>query len=306
MGGLMMENNEILLMLKSHYPMNFIDIMLLREGGNATYAVYTDQKKFFLKIVGSAFSDTFNMSVDINLYLLENGFSVPNIIMTADNKPFIEDEKKYIILYEFLETTEIDMEKDAEAVGLLIGQLHHLMSGYKGELITHDKQFYVERYIDILIKKQYPKFDEFKQYSEMLWNRIKSLPRGYSHGDMYCGNIARGSDGKLYVLDFDTSCIGFPLYDLALICNQTDYFDYDTEGLSKTTAIYKRLLPEYLKNYKLTDREINSLNNMIALYHFALQATIIEIYGLDCVDNAFFDKQLDWLKQWEIQCKSVG
>jgi Ser/Thr protein kinase RdoA (MazF antagonist) len=280
--------------------------MLLREGGNATYAVYTDQKKFFLKIVGSAFSDTFNMSVDINLYLLENGFSVPNIIMTADNKPFIEDEKKYIILYEFLETTEIDMEKDAEAVGLLIGQLHHLMSGYKGELIMHDKQFYVERYIDILIKKQYPKFDEFKQYSEMLWNRIKSLPRGYSHGDMYCGNIARGSDGKLYVLDFDTSCIGFPLYDLTLICNQTDYFDYDTEGLSKTTAIYKRLLPEYLKNYKLADRKINSLNNMIALYHFALQATIIEIYGLDCVDNAFFDKQLDWLKQWEIQCKSVG
>jgi hypothetical protein len=37
---------------------------------------------------------------------------------------------------------------------------------------------------------------------------------------------------------------------------------------------------------------------MIALYHFALQATIIEIFGIDCVENAFFDRQLAWLNQW--------
>lgn len=301
-----MENNEILSMLNLHYSMNFINIDLMREGGNATYAVYTEHEKYFLKIVGLAFSDTIKISVDINLYLQSNGFPVPNIIMTADNKPFVEDRINHIILYEFLETMEIDMGKDAEAVGVLIGQLHHLMSCYNSELVTHSKQFYIERYLDILRIKQYPKVNEFTQYGEKLWNRIKCLPCGYSHGDMYSGNIERGADGKLYVLDFDTSCIGFPMYDLALICNRTNYFDYDTEGLPKTTAIYKRLLPEYLKHHKLTEQEISSIYDMLALYHFALQATIIEIYGLDSVDNAFLDKQLDWLKRWEIQCRNEG
>lgn len=39
---------------------------------------------------------------------------------------------------------------------------------------------------------------------------------------------------------------------------------------------------------------------MLALYHFALQATMIEINGLDCVDEAFFDRQLSWLYQWRL------
>ena len=32
-----------------------------------------------------------------------------------------------------------------------------------------------------------------------------------------------------------------------------------------------------------------------------LQATIIEIYGLDCVDEQFIDNQLNWLLKWKKQ-----
>lgn len=34
-------------------------------------------------------------------------------------------------------------------------------------------------------------------------------------------NIRKDPDGKLYIHDFDTSCEGFPMYDLTLICDMT-------------------------------------------------------------------------------------
>ena len=88
------------------------------------------------------------------------------------------------------------------------------------------------------------------------------------------------------------------MYDPALICNLTDYFKWEEDGYNKTKAVYERFLPEYLKYNDLSQAEMESLYDMIALYHFALQATIIEIFGIDCVENAFFDRQLAWLNQW--------
>ncbi len=298
-----MDNNQILDIMNLHYPMIFMKIELLREGGNATYAIYTAHDKFFLKSIGTAFQDTFQQSVEINLYLQQNDFPVPHIFMTSDNGPFIKFGTYYFVLYEFLEIIEIDMDKDAEEVGALIGKLHHIMNSNSSKLVVHDKLFYIDRYIKILKEKNYQGQKEFEEYGERLWIRVKMIPWGYSHGDMYSGNIARGADNKLYILDFDTSCFGFSIYDIALICNQTNYFDYEEEGLIRTANILKRFLPEYIKYHTLSDLEKGSIYEMLALYHFALQATIIEINGLNCVDNDFFDKQLAWLKRWELQCK---
>ena len=70
-------------------------------------------------------------------------------------------------------------------------------------------------------KKSYKKVDGFEKYGETLWDKVKNLPRGFCHGDMHCGNFYKTSAKKLYVLDFDTSCEGFSIYDLALICIMT-------------------------------------------------------------------------------------
>ena len=89
-----------------------------------------------------------------------------------------------------------------------------------------------------------------------------------------------------------------------LICNQTHYFDYDESGYAKSKEALSRFLPGYLEHNPLSQAEIDAFFDLIALYHFALQATIIEMYGLACVDNAFLDKQLDWLNKWWEQCES--
>jgi len=61
-----------------------------------------------------------------------------------------------------------------------------------------------------------------------------------------------------------------------------------------------------LKYFSLAKEEIDVLYDMIAVYHFQFQATIMEIYGYDCVDSDFFDNQYDWLTKWKKQCKTMS
>jgi len=61
-----------------------------------------------------------------------------------------------------------------------------------------------------------------------------------------------------------------------------------------------------VKYNKLSQAEADAFFDLIALYHFALQATIIEMCGIDCVDGAFLDNQLEWLYRWREQCVNGG
>lgn len=287
--------------------MSFDKIEFVRDSGCTAYTVYANEHKYFLRITKPMFFTTASKSLDIHLFLQNQGFAVPPIVFTKDGSPCVQvnDEKGnyFYILYEFIEGKDVNPEKDAELIGAFIGKLHSVMKNYPGELIKNDKYYYVDKYISIMKTKGYDKTDKFNAYGKALWKRVENLPYGYCHGDMYRGNIMKTSDGHLYLLDFDTSCEGFPMYDLALICNMTDYFKFEEDGYINSKKVYERFLLEYLKYNSLSKMEIESFYDLIALYHFALQATIIEIYGIDCVDNDFFDRQLNWLYKWQEQCE---
>ena len=102
--------------------------------------------------------------------------------------------KYFYVLYEFVEGEEVNPEQDAEMIGAFVGKLHNTMKGYPGKLIKNDKYYYVDRYINIMRVKQYNKVNEFITYGNILWNRVKDLPYGNCHGDMYRGNILKTSD----------------------------------------------------------------------------------------------------------------
>ncbi|KAF0193739.1 MAG: aminoglycoside phosphotransferase [Bacillota bacterium] len=296
---------DILSILNEYYPIRFDRKELMRNAGSVSYAVFSGNDKYFLRVIKPAFLDTAVIGADVQAFLQNQGFPVPPVILTKDNLPYVRMDNGLFILYEFVEGSESNPEQDAEAIGALIGKLHNMMKEYTVELVKRDKHFFIGRYIDILRRRQYPKVDEFLIYGNVLWNKVRDLPRGYCHGDMYDGNIHKTPDGKFYMLDFDTSCEGFPMYDPTLICNKTHYFDFDERGYEKSKGILSRFLPEYLKYNALSQKEINAFYDLIALYHFALQATVIENYGLDCIDNAFLDRQLDWLYRWREQCEKT-
>lgn len=296
---------ELLSILSKHYPIRFDRNEFMRDSGSVSYTVFSGNDRYFLRVIKPAFMDTAVMGADIQLFLQSQDFPVPPVILSKDNLPYVRTNSGLIILYEFVEGRESNPEQDAEAIGELIGKLHQTMKKYPGELVKRDRHFFIGRYIDILRKKQYPKTEQFSAYGNALWDKVRDLPRGYCHGDMYDGNIHKTSDGKFYILDFDTSCEGLPMYDPTLICNKTHYFDFDERGYEKSKEILLRFIPEYLKYSSLSQREIDAFYDLISLYHFALQATIIETFGIDCVDNAFLDKQLDWLYRWREQCEKA-
>lgn len=294
-----------LILLNNNYDIYFDRLELLRDGGSASYTVFSNDCKYFLRKIKPAFFDTAITGANVQAFLQNQDFPVPQIIFTKENSSYVKTEDELFILYEFIEGADSDPESDAEAIGELIGRLHKAMKAYPGELVSRDKHFFIGRYIDILQKTHYPRTDEYIVYGEALWDKIKDLPRGYCHGDMYDGNIRKSEDGRLFIHDFDTSCEGFPMYDPTLICNKTKYFEFDERDYGKSNDVLLRFIPEYTKHNSLSHAEIDAFHAMIAIQHYSTQATIMEIFGLDCIDSTDMDNQLKWLYKWREVCKNT-
>ena len=297
-------NNIYLYLLNENYPIFFDNLELMRDGGSASYAVYSGADKYFLRKIKPAFFDTAVKGAEVQAYLQNVGFPTPPIVRTNDGSLFVQTENGFYILYEFIDGEDSDPGQDAEIIGALVGNLHRIMKNYPGELIKRDKRFYIGRYVDILKDRNYPRADEFHAYGNSLWERIKGLPQGFCHGDMYNGNIRKTPDGKFYILDFDTSCDGFPMYDPTLICDMTEYFKFDKCNYEKSCNVLTRFLPAYINYNMLNQKEIDAFPYLIAMQHFATQATIMEIFGNNCLSDEELDGQLDWLYRWREQCES--
>lgn len=307
-----MDTSVVLALLNENYSIQFDKMEFYRDGGSLSYLAFGIDKKYFLRIIRPELMETALQSIDIHLYLLKNNVPVPQIIFPKFLTPYVETEKsdgKHLyILYEFIEGKEPDMNRDAENIGGLIGKYHKAMQSYNGKLSHRDKYFFIDRYIEILREMKYPesKVIAFKKHGDALWEKVKNLPRGYCHGDLYIGNIHQAQTGELFILDFDTSCYAFPVYDIALVCNSTDYFEFDESRYQKTQIILERFLTGYEQFCSISDFERESIFYLLAVYHYQLQATIIEIYGLNCVDEEFLDKQFDWLMKWANQCSDLA
>ena len=295
--------DAIMQIINKNYPIKVSRLELLRDAGSIAYTVFSHEEKYFLRVIKPAFFDTAIKGAEIQLFLKNQDYSVPRIIFTHNGLSHVNNEDTLLILYEFIQGTDSDPIQDAEPIGALVGKLHQIMKEYPSGLVKRDKQFYIGRYIDILRIKEYPKINEYITYGNGLWEAIKGLPTGYSHGDMYSGNIRKASDDMLYIHDFDTSCEGFPMYDIALICNMTEYFNFDERNYDRSNKVFLRFLSEYGKYNSITEEEAAAFHALIAVQHFSTQATIMEIFGHDCIDYKVMDNQLDWLYRWRRQCK---
>lgn len=292
----------ILELLQKNYDIKIDSITFNRKGGCVSYIVNSGNKKYFLKTIDNAFFDTAIQSIDIQQYLIENDFPMAKIIKTKDSSPYFVYENQLFILYEYIDGVEPNLDDNAQEIGEIAGKLHHLMSRYSGKLTTHNKEFFVDRYIDILRKKHYPdeKLNKYIEIGNSIWNSVKDLPCGFCHGDLHRGNLLQTTDDKIYMLDFDTVCFAPQLFDIAVLCDTTDYFNFDKNEFHHTTEIFNQFMKSYGK-YNQLNFDIKQFYEFIALRHFQLQVTIVEIYGLDCIDEEFIDKQLDWIKQWRKQ-----
>ena len=287
--------------LTSDYGIESPSLEFLREGGAHTYIVNSGNR-YLLKVIGSAFSDTSRQSVSIMRFLEENGFPVPKTILTKRGEAIFETEtegeKKLILLMEFIDGDEPDLEKCASEVGGIVGRFHQLMEKYPDEAVPKGREFFIGRYLEFLRKKNYPRIAEYEELGERLWDKVKDLPKGWCHGDLHRGNLLQNADGRIHLVDFDTVCNAPVMFDVMVMCDMTDYFNLKQQDIELTGEVYQRFLSGYSDYHKLSREEILSFPYWVAIRHFQLQATILEIYGIDCIDEGFIDGQLYWLNKW--------
>ncbi|SET68623.1 phosphotransferase enzyme family protein [Paenibacillus sp. NFR01] len=301
----MFTETQILEHLNREHRSGFHDMVWFRDGGSLSYLIRSGDQRYFLKIIRPQMLETAIQSIGIHLYLRRHQFPVPAIIPGRTGSPYSIAETaqgRYLfVVYEYLEGAEPDIHQHAESIGSLTGVFHALMQGYSGPLTERGKDFFLDRYLGILKKKNYPepKWQAYANYGNELWARVKHLPYGYCHGDLNRGNLLQTASGDIYLLDLDTSCRSFPLYDIALVCNCTDYFRFEEKDYAETRDILERFLSGYTQHREISARMRAAIFDLIALMHYQLQATIIEIYGLDCVDERFVDDQLEWLQKWQ-------
>jgi len=288
--------------LTKEYGIDSPSLEFLREGGSQTYVV-NGKNKYLLKVIGSAFSDTARQSVSIMRYLEGNGFPVPETVLTKSGgavfETEIEGEKNLIVLMEFIDGDEPELTKCANEVGGLVGSFHQLMEKFPEEALSKGKEFFIGRYLDFLRKKNYPRIAEYEELGERLWDTVKDLPRGKCHGDLHRGNLLQNTDGQIFLVDFDTVCRAPFMFDVMVMCDMTDYFNLKQEDIELTKEVYQKFLSGYLDCHTLSREEIDSFPYWVGIRHFQLQATILEIYGVDCIDEGFIDGQLYWLTKWQ-------
>ena len=310
-----MTEEKLIQLLQTQYGLENVTLEFLREGGNKTYIV-NSEKKYLLKVIGSAFFETAKQSVLVTRYLEESGFPVPKTILTKSGEAIVaasdgkvaesaeggvsDGEPCLLLLQEFIEGEEPNLEEPetAEKVGELVGKLHSLMEKCSVQPVLRDKQFFIGRYIDFLRQKSYPQIAAYEELGERLWKKVEKLPYGICHGDLHRGNLLQTKDGQIYFLDFDTICRAPAMFDVMVMCDMTDYFNLQQEDIEITRAVYEKFLAGYTKHHPLSPEEKLSFSDWVAIRHFQLQATILEIHGINCIDEKFVDYQLYWLNKW--------
>ena len=298
-----MNENRLLEILKTGYGLEAPSLRFLRDGGGQTYIVVNGPEKYLLKVVGGAFRNTARQSASIMRDLKERGFPVPGLRATRDGAAAYETaadgEESLLVLLDFIEGEEPEPERCAAELGALVGSFHRLMEDCPAEPVSHGKAFFIGRYLDFLRRKNYPRLSAYEALGERLWEKVEALPQGRCHGDLHRGNLLQRRDGQIFLVDFDTVCRAPRMFDITVLCDMTDYFHLKQEDIRITKEVYRAFLSGYENYCALSREELLSFPAWVAIRHFQLQATILEIYGIDCIDKGFIDSQLVWLEQWQ-------
>ncbi|MDF2484026.1 MAG: aminoglycoside phosphotransferase [Herbinix sp.] len=289
--------------LKGIYNIPFHDIVLHRDMIGYVCVVSCNNDKYILKLFKNRNAKPAIQSIEIMTYLEKVYFPTAHIIATAAGEACFtldfQGEDRIGVLYEYIQGSEPNKNTDIITIGRQTGKLHKLMEEYPLALSCHEKSFYIDRYIQCLKEMNYPKVSEFQAYGDLLWSRLEKLPRGFCHGDYHTGNMLLNERNEYAIFDFDAAARAFSMYDIAVFCDMTNYFNLSECEYAETHY----MLEEFIKGYKeynsISDQELQAIDCFIAIRHYEVQATIIENLGIACIDQEFVDDQLSWLMKWE-------
>lgn len=294
--------------LNHKYNLGIENVTLHRDMIGYVYIVEADSRKYILKIYRPFNTHQAMQSINLISYLRSSGYPVVTIVPTQDAKMYIDidtPEGQCVgILYDYIDGSDVDRVDDLQPIGEQVAWLHNLMDGYDGELKTHGKEFFIDRYIDVLRELSYNSscIDDFARYGDELWSRIEGSSCGFCHGDIHTGNMFKMGDGSFTIFDFDVTSYSHSIIDVAILSDGSDFNRLESDALDKTRSMFDRFYRGYSKKRVLTDSDIAVIPSFVATRHYEIIATITECQGINSLSKAFLDEQYDWLMRWRDMC----
>ena len=289
--------------------------VLYRNSGGILYFIETGDRKYVFKVFsGYETRDTVHSqafrakeSFGVINYLYENGFAVPKIYTALDGKlwcdfPIAEGSATGALL-EYIAGDDVEYNDIKNDIAETTASMHNIMRDYTGSLSQLGEDFYIGRMIKILHKyyDENDKIREISQLGHMAFDKIRDLPRGFCHGDFGTHNIA-AKDGRLYVFDFDVASRSYPMFDIALICDTSNFWKFDAKAMCKTKDNICRFADIYTKHCTLTETEIDSFIYFLALRQYEVRATVAHIslpkIGAYFLNEGYLDALHSWMAKF--------
>lgn len=304
------EDTETLLkLLNTEYAVSGHTLQQHRNMGGIVYFLQSATQRFVFKIFRAINTENALQSIRILTYLREEGYPAVTIIPTVSGTDHIllqyPEGECTGVLYPFIEGEEVEgiSHENAAELGEQVARLHRLMLSPKAPALLHrGKEFYVDRFIQMLERDHYDpaRIREFAEYGNDLWSNLAPLPQGFCHGDLHTGNMVLNQHGFI-LFDFDISSSAFPVIDVATLCDETHFNNFDTDGYDKTMRMFEAFYQGYSRLRSLSDPEIRGIFDFIPIRHYELFATIFLTHN-ETIRVPGIDEQYHWMMRWRELC----
>lgn len=205
-------------------------IEMVRESGDNHVYLIGEKNKKILRVSKRLPIEDVRFEYETLQYLSSNDFPVPNWIKTRDGNFYAStDEFEVAVMFDFLEGYHIHIDKDnlptkeqAYAAGHTLASIAEIGRTFKPSFPRRRNVFIeLERVLqnEETFKKDFEGGEVFvEQVKEAIeFGREDESPVGLIHNDYRSGNVFFKNDDEISgVIDFDWSCIGPTIKDLAL------------------------------------------------------------------------------------------
>ena len=306
------DTNGLRNIINNFYPVCVDQLHLHRNMIGYVYIAVGGANKYVLKLYRSFATGNALHSIGILQYLKQQDYPVVSIVptRTGDSHVVIDTPqgKSIAILFDYLDGPEPDLRTEIYDLGCQVGRLHKVMEKYPYPLLSRGKDFYVDRYLTLLQELDYPtrRIQDLAEYGSECWSRLVCLPVGFCHGDLHTGNMRKSAPRCYVFFDFDIASRTHALFDIATLCDASDFNRFDTSAFDRTRQIFERFYQGYSREREISDVEIAAIFDFIPVRHYEIIATITQCQGIADLSRAFLDEQYEWLMSWRGLCERQG
>ncbi len=302
------------LVLKNYNLKQLKKIDYYQAGLTDTYLLTTDTKKYILRIyrTGWRSENDIRCEMDALIFLNEKKISVATPVKTNFNEILIKIDApeglRYLVLFNYAKGMPPDFKNNptqqAARYGQAFGKLHNTLIDFNSihtrfkldiNYLLHEPLNTIESILknnsidwktisQIVDKLKY----EYNTYSD------KTLKYGFCHGDLNTGN-AHINNNQVTFFDFDCCGYGYHAADIAI-------FLWGAKINNLENKIWQPFLDAYLKENPLKDIDLQSIPMFASvrhIWHIGLHLHLSSSKGSHWVNDDYFKKQINILKNWQ-------